>query len=92
MLLGEPDPEAVQESGIVDKVLLEWAIANLPQELQEVIDRYYFQEKKIREIAAELDLGIPLVKYRLGQAKLKLRELIGKEEEGHESGRTDTKL
>ncbi len=92
LLLGEPDPEAVQESGIVDKVLLEWAIANLPQELQEVIDRYYFQEKKIREIAAELDLGIPLVKYRLGQAKLKLRELIGKEEEGHESGRTDTKL
>ncbi len=87
----ETDPAALQEGGIVDKLLLEWAIDQLPPELQEVIDHYYFQEQKIREIAAELELGVPLVKYRLSQAKLKLRELLGKEED-HESGRTDTKL
>ena len=37
---------------------------------------YYFQELKLREIADTLQIGLPLVKYRLKQAKLKLAELL----------------
>ena len=57
-----------------------------PDELLEVIIFYYFQELKLREIAGILHISLPLVKYRLRQAKIQLEKLLGKEDE-HESGR-----
>lgn len=43
---------------VIDRVMMEWAIAQLPQEQQEVIDLYYFREMKLREIAAALLAGL----------------------------------
>ncbi len=64
---------------VVDKVMVETAVQSLPQELQEVIILYYFQELKIKEIADMLQISLSLVKYRLKQAKKKLGEFIGEE-------------
>lgn len=61
-------------------LLLEWALDQLPTEQREVVILHYYQDLKLREIADILDIGLPLVKYRLRQAKLHLQELIGKED------------
>ena len=69
---GAPDEEA----SAVDRVTVAWALEQLPGEQREVVDLYYFQELKLREIAELLNIGLPLVKYRLRQGKQKLRELL----------------
>lgn len=71
-----PDEEAAASTHL----LLEWALDQLPAQQREVIILYYYQGLKLREIAEVLKIGLPLVKYRLRQAKLRLSELIGKEE------------
>ncbi len=63
------------EDAAVNRVMTERALAKLPDELREVVLLYYFQELKIREIADILQIGQPLVKYRLQKAKEKLREI-----------------
>lgn len=73
---------------VLDKVMIETAIKGLPIELREVIILYYFQDLKLSEIASVLKIGLPLVKYRLKQAKIRLEQLIGKEEL-YESERKD---
>ena len=60
---------------------MEEALRRLPGELREILILYYFQERKQREIADILGIGLPLVKYRLKQAKEQLGELLGKERE-----------
>ena len=69
---GAPDEEA----SAVDRVTVAWALEQLPGEQREVVDLYYFQELKLREIAELLNIGLPLVKYRLRQGKQKRRELL----------------
>ena len=54
------------------------AILSLPEELREVVILHYFQELKQREIAKALQIGLPLVKYRLRRA----RELLAERLEG----------
>lgn len=56
------------------------AIQKLPKELREVTILYFFQELKQREIATILGIGLPLVKYRIKQAKELLAGYLGKEE------------
>ncbi len=78
--------EAVQnmvsgESGDVmeavsERLDVEQAIKQLPRELQEAVILYYFQGLKQREIAKICGIKLPLVKYRLRQAKEQLRELL----------------
>ena len=65
---------------ILDKVMVETALKSLPQELYEVIILYYFQELKLKEIANMLCIGLPLAKYRLGQARKRLKQILGTEE------------
>ena len=60
---------------------MEEALRRLPGEFREILILYYFQERKQREIADILGIGLPLVKYRLKQAKEQLGELLGKERE-----------
>lgn len=60
---------------------MEEALRRLPGELREILILYYFQERKQREITDILGIGLPLVKYRLKQAKEQLGELLGKERE-----------
>lgn len=55
------------------------AVKTLPEECKEVFLLYYFQGIKLREIAMILDIGLPLVKYRLGRSKKLLKEYLLKE-------------
>lgn len=71
---------------VINTVTIEEAIKKLPNELKEVVILFYFQQLKIREIAQILKISIPLVKYRLKQSKIKLLNIIGKEET-YESGK-----
>lgn len=71
----------------LNRLTVEWALKQLPNELSEVVTLYYFQELKLTEIADILHISVPLVKYRLKQAKMQLRKLFGKEGI-YESGRT----
>lgn len=72
----------------LDKMIIETAMKKLSEELREVVILYYFQEYKLSEIAGILRIGLPLVKYRLKQAKKQLEYLVGKEEV-YETGRKD---
>lgn len=87
--------EALSDMGeldwVMDRIVIEEAMKELSEELREVIILYYFQECKLSEIAGILRIGLPLVKYRLRQAKKQLEKLIGKEEP-YEAGRADRNL
>jgi len=70
----QPDEE------LNEKLLIEAALAELPAELREVVILHYFQNLSIREVASILQIGIPLVKYRIKKAKELLRKFLGEEE------------
>lgn len=72
--------EKGHENGVVERLAMEDALAQLPPHVKSVIELYYFQELKLREIASILKIGLPLVKYRLRQGKKHLRKLLEKEE------------
>ena len=42
---------------------------------------HYFQDMKLRDMAAVLKISLPLVKYRLSRAKKQLEALLREEEE-----------
>lgn len=87
--LSEMEISGNQEETITDKVMLEWALNQLQADFRQVIELYYFQEMKLTEIASVLGIGLPLVKYRLKQARKHLQDLLGEEGTIHESGRSD---
>lgn len=60
---------------------LEQAMDRLPEAWKEVVILFYFQDLKLTEIADLLQIGVPLVKYRLKQARGRLKELLGEEED-----------
>jgi len=60
-----------------NSILIEVALKELSPQLRDVIILHYFQELKLSEVAEALNLGLPLVKYRLKSAKKKLEQLIG---------------
>lgn len=62
-----------------EKLLVEAALARLSTELREVIILHYFQERSLRETAGILQIGLPLVKYRLKKGKEQLRKLMEEE-------------
>ena len=61
---------------MLDKFAIQAALNELPDELREVVVLYYFQELKLAEIADLLQIGLPLVKYRMKQARLRLENLL----------------
>lgn len=61
---------------LLDKLAIQKALTELPDELREVVVLYYFQGLKLVEISDVLHIGLPLVKYRMKQAKLKLEDLL----------------
>lgn len=92
MLLEEIElVEENQTEQILNRVLIEQVLEQLPDESREVLTLYYFQELKLTEISDTLQIGLPLVKYRLQKARKQLRELLGKEE-FDESKRKDKKI
>lgn len=64
----------------VEAVSVREALFKLPEEQKEVLLLYYFQELKIKEIAAILGQTQSNVKYRLQAAKKQLKEILGKED------------
>ena len=72
--------EENQMENILNKILVEQALKQLPVVLCEVLTLYYFQELKLTEISDTLQIGLPLVKYRLRKAKIQLEEVLRKEE------------
>ena len=58
---------------IEERMSLKDSVQNLPLSLQTVIELYYYQGLKIREISKILNISIPLVKYRLSQAKKQIK-------------------
>lgn len=68
--------EAPPAEDVVNQLAIAQALGALQEELREVVILYYFQELKLKEIADALQIGLPLVKYRLKQAKNKLREFL----------------
>lgn len=68
-LIKEKGLEEYQTESILNKILIEQTIEQLPDELREILALYYFQELKLTEISKTLQIGLPLVKYRLRQAK-----------------------
>lgn len=80
-----PLDESIEAAGdhaetIAVKTDLSAVLQKLPAELRDVLILYYFQDLKLREIADILQIGLPLVKYRLRQAKACMREMLGEEE------------
>ena len=72
---------ADSSAAIIDmKVDLQRALEELPEDQRTVLILYCFQELKLREIAAVLDIGVPLVKYRLAQARKNMRAYLGEED------------
>lgn len=66
--------EAVEERAEADappedRLVIEAAFRALPEELFEVATLYFLQERKQREIAQILGIGVPLVKYRVRRAR-----------------------
>lgn len=68
-----------ESEDILNKIAIEASLHHLPQELQEVIVLYYFQQLKLTEIAEALQISLPLVKYRIKQAKKRLEKLLREE-------------
>lgn len=64
---------------LLNRLTIKAALDRLPAELREVIILYYFQELKLTEISSTLQIGLPLVKYRVKQAKTHLERLLRKE-------------
>ena len=74
------ESEEHQIEEVLNKLVVGQALKELSHELKEVVILYYFQELKIKEIAIILQIGIPLVKYRLKQARVQMGKLLRKEE------------
>lgn len=69
------------EDDINEKQDMKNALMKLPMDLREILILHYFQDLKLREIAIILEIGLPLVKYRLTRAKEKLKGIIGEEDD-----------
>lgn len=87
-LAAEKNQQDHQMENALNKVFMEQAFKQLPDELREVLILHYFQELKLTEISDTLQIGLPLVKYRLRRAKKQLAALL-REEGGYESGRSN---
>lgn len=76
-----PNTAANPMEAAEERLLVEQALGRLPEELREVIILYYFQNLKLKEIAKILQIGLPLVKYRMRRAKELLKIYLGEEDD-----------
>lgn len=58
------------------QITVRMCIDQLPWEYREVIILYYYQDLRQSEIAKVLNIGLPLVKYRLKKAKERLEIML----------------
>lgn len=75
-----PEQPVYQMEALELQMDVRGALEQLPQELLDVTILYFFQGLKQKEISRVLDIGLPLVKYRIKRAKELLEPLIGRED------------
>lgn len=78
VLTEKMERDVTEKDIVLNKLALQDALEKLQDELREVIILYYFNDLKITEIAAALAITVPLVKYRLRQAKIQLKNICGR--------------
>ena len=71
--------QASEAEDILNKITIQAALNGLPEELREIIILYYFQELRLTEISDILGISLPLVKYRMKQARMQLKKMLGEE-------------
>lgn len=74
-----PEQFLYSEEHFEEYVNVHLALDSLPQEIREVAILFFCQEVKQKDIAKILEIGIPLVKYRVRRARELLSEYIGGE-------------
>lgn len=62
------------------KIDIQAALDGLPDEIREVAVLFFVQERRQKEIARILGIGLPLVKYRIRKARELLLAYLGKED------------
>ena len=70
----EPDERAGSTEMQIE---VRMALDSLPEEIREVAILYFVQERKQKDIAAVLGIGLPLVKYRISRARELLAAFLG---------------
>ena len=70
----EPDERAGSTEMQIE---VRMALDSLPEEIREVAILYFVQERKQKDIAAVLGIGLPLVKYRTSRARELLAAFLG---------------
>lgn len=60
----------------IDALTIQSYVDQLSYEYAQVVELFYREDQQICAIAKELGISIPLVKYRLRQAKITLRTLL----------------
>ena len=68
--------EERQMENILNKIVVQQALGQLPEELQEMIILYYFQWLKLTEMSEILHIGLQVVKYRWRRAKNQLEKWL----------------
>ncbi len=76
--IDEESPDTRYSFAADAKTAVAGALAKMPDHLQSVLRRYYFEDKSYRVIAEEENISIPTLKMRLFRAK-KLFKKINKE-------------
>lgn len=68
-----------EEISLENRLLIQMALDRLSPELRETAILYFYQELKQKEIARILNIGIPLVKYRIQRAREQLKSYLREE-------------
>jgi RNA polymerase sigma-70 factor (ECF subfamily) len=66
-------------------VIVSWGLARIRRSHAELLEAFYFEEKSVREIAAERRLSERAVEGRLRRARAKLRKTLNKLMRGRDS-------
>ena len=74
---GDPAGELEQTE---ERRLVRWAVDSLPGQDREIFLRHYYYAQSVKEISAAMALNESTVKTRLRRGRLKLKELLTKEE------------
>lgn len=75
----QSEPAARPLEALEERLDLEAAFRALPEDIRQTAILYFLQERKQREIAKILDIGLPLVKYRIRRARELLAHHLRKE-------------
>lgn len=74
-----PEAADTDGDGLTMRLDIQMALRSLSEEIREVAVLYFMQGLKQKDIAEILNIGLPLVKYRVARARRELSVYLGKE-------------